>query len=296
MNSPMKQQIDAKLNCSDSIQVALSLPERVAQLEERTKTKPKSLLDKIKEWGGVATAVIAVAYTFPTGVWEKWFQPEIKAREDLRSMVEQTTMVLSEGLKASINTSDKQAASQLNRYYTTRAYLIMERYAESLEKYSGELSASELLVVGTNFGIVNRQDEALKFLERSILKAKKSADQKIRHEQFVTYLQANRMKAGILFAPGVRQDIKKGRSIYKTTIQDARSVLSMQEQLSLLDLQGEWAYMEFRYGDWVCGQEMLKQAQETYNRSSAKEMDRGQLQAVLDITANVPMRPGFGCS
>jgi hypothetical protein len=44
------------------------LMERVAALEERTRDKPKGLLDRIKEWSGVATAVLALLYTFPLGV------------------------------------------------------------------------------------------------------------------------------------------------------------------------------------------------------------------------------------
>jgi tetratricopeptide (TPR) repeat protein len=275
------------------------LAERISVLEERTKLKPKSLVDKIKEWGGVATLAIAVAYTFPTGVWQQWFQPEKKAADDIRSMVEQTTMILAEGLKASAGSTDKAAAGQLNRYYTTRAYLVMERYATAIDKYSGGLSPSELLVVGMNFSFVNRPDEALKFLTKSLEIARGKNDLAGRPEQMVPFLQASRMRAELLFAPGIRQDITTARTAFKQAVLDARNSKSLQEISSLLDVQGQWAYMELSYGDWKCGQEMLDQARRTYASSGLSRLDRGQLQAALDSTTSLQKRvdqPELGCT
>lgn len=276
----------------------IALAQRISVLEERTKPKPKSLTDKIKEWGGVATLAIAVAYTFPTGVWQQWFQPEKKAADDIRTMVEQTTMILAEGLKASTGSADKAAAGQLNRYYTTRAYLVMERYATALEKYAGGLSPSELLVVGMNFSYVNRPDDALKFLTKSLEIARGQDGLTGRPEQMVPFLQASRMRAELLFAPGIRQDIQTARGAFKQAVLDARSSKSLQEISSLLDVQAQWAYMELAYGDWKCGQEMLDQARRTYVTSGLSRMDRGQLQTALDITAALNQRvdqPELGC-
>lgn len=42
--------------------------ERLAILEERTHPKPKSVVDRLKDWGGVASLVIAIAYSFPIGL------------------------------------------------------------------------------------------------------------------------------------------------------------------------------------------------------------------------------------
>ena len=48
----------------------LAFDERLAVLEERTKPKPRTIYDRIKDWAGVLTFVIAVLYTYPLGVWD----------------------------------------------------------------------------------------------------------------------------------------------------------------------------------------------------------------------------------
>ena len=116
-----------------------------SKLQQEGPSAPETDLDL------VATPAIT-----PSVPAQQWFQPQKKAADDIRTMVEQTTMILAEGLKASAGSTDKSAAGQLNRYYTTRAYLVMERYATAIDKYAGGLSPSELLVVGMNFSYVNR--------------------------------------------------------------------------------------------------------------------------------------------
>ncbi len=48
----------------------LAFDERLAVLEERTKPKPRTIYDRIKDWAGVLTFVIAVLCTYPLGVWD----------------------------------------------------------------------------------------------------------------------------------------------------------------------------------------------------------------------------------
>ena len=55
---------------------SITVEERLAVLEERTKPAKKTLIDVIKEWGGVATAVIALLYSFPLGVWDRFVVPD----------------------------------------------------------------------------------------------------------------------------------------------------------------------------------------------------------------------------
>ena len=53
-----------------------SFEKRISVLEERTAPKPKALVERITAWGGVATFLLAFLYTFPLGVWEKfWVSP-----------------------------------------------------------------------------------------------------------------------------------------------------------------------------------------------------------------------------
>jgi len=54
------------------VEVSSDLIDRVSLLEERTKDKQKTVIDRVKEWSGVATAVFAILYTIPLGVWDRF--------------------------------------------------------------------------------------------------------------------------------------------------------------------------------------------------------------------------------
>src|SRR4051812_33359565 len=77
-----------------------SYDERLAVLEERTAAKPKSLLDKVKEWGGIISLVIAVGYTFPLGLWDRFRTSPLEAEQrkiaSARSIVLQSAQLFSD--------------------------------------------------------------------------------------------------------------------------------------------------------------------------------------------------------
>jgi hypothetical protein len=61
---------------------------RLAVLEERTKPKPKSFVKNITQWSGVATFLLASLYTFPLGVWDRFF---VSQEEEVRSLIVKLT-------------------------------------------------------------------------------------------------------------------------------------------------------------------------------------------------------------
>ena len=60
---------------------AVSLPERVAALEERTTPRPKGILDQLKEWGGIVSLLIALGYTFPLGLWDRFMITPLESEQ-----------------------------------------------------------------------------------------------------------------------------------------------------------------------------------------------------------------------
>ncbi len=271
---------------------AADLVQRVAMLEERTKPKQKTLLDKLKDWGGVGTLLIALIYTFPSNLYQQTFQPEKKAREDLRLIIEQSTMILADGLKAASSTSNPSSASQLNRYYTTRAYLVMARQQESLLKYKDQLTPTELMVVGMNFSIVNRPDLALIFLDASLSQIQRIKEIKgDAAEELVTQLQALRLKAQLMFLPSKLQHLSTGRNAFKEAIAIAQTSKSVQEKLSLIDLHHSWAGLERLHGDWACSETQLNAALEILQSIQSQLFDNQQLQQTLIVTSQLPSRP-----
>lgn len=276
-----------------------SVATRLAVLEERTKPKPKTPLDKLKDWGGVITLVIAVFYTFPTTYIQQWIDPGKKEQEELRGVIEQSTMVLAEGIKAVASTSEPAAKEQLNRSYTTRAYLIMARHEAKLFKFADELTTPELMVAGWNFNAVDRSDLSHKLFDVALKRLERSIDSKTgRMPEMVTYFQILRGKAQANFAPGALQDIKGGRLIFEKAVGLTKNAISVQEKLGLIDVLHSWAGMERMYGDWLCSQEKLKSARELHQTIADQLFDNGVYFQRLSFTANIPQKPNqpqIGC-
>lgn len=277
-----------------------ALSQRVAALEERTKIKPKTLLDKVKDWGGVGTLLVALIYTFPSNLYQQIFQPDKKAREDLRQVIEQSTMILADGLKAASSATNPSSAVQLNRYFTTRAYLVMARHQESFLKYKDQLTPTELMVTGMNFNFVNRPDLALIFINASLLQIKKIKQVKgDTREEMVTQLQALRLKAHLLFVPSSLQNLPMGRQTCKEAIAIARDTKSTQEKMSLIDLHHNWAALERLHGDWACSEMQLEMAFEILKSIQAQIFDNMHLHQTLLVTKQLlklPQQPQQGCA
>lgn len=271
----------------------LPLAERVAQLEERTAPKKKGWVDHIKEWGGVATVLIAILYTFPTGVWQQYFQPEQKAADDLRSVIDQTTMILADAVKATSSAKDDQTAMQLNRFYTTRAYALMARHTRAFEKYADKLTPSELLIVGSTYGQVNMTTLSIRFLDLAMNSSRGTdKDGKVSVTDTMTYLTAARSKAATLFAPGPRQDLRAARNLFRVVTMEAAGATSPMEGLALVDLKGNWAWMELTFGDYACGQALLREAQHLYENLGLFLIDSGKMRTLFDYMAKAAPRPG----
>jgi hypothetical protein len=66
----------------------LNVGRRLAVLEERTKPKPKSIVENITQWGGVATFLLALLYAFPLGVWDRVF---VTPEDEVRSLIVKLT-------------------------------------------------------------------------------------------------------------------------------------------------------------------------------------------------------------
>jgi hypothetical protein len=276
-----------------------SVATRLAVLEERTTPKPKTLLDKLKDWGGLITLVIAVFYTFPTTYVQQWIDPGKKEQEELRGIIEQSTMVLAEGIKAVASTNDQIAKQQLNRYYHTRAYLIMAHHEEKLFQFADKLTPPELMVAGLNFNTVDRSDLSHKLFDVALKKLEASIDPKTgRMQEMVTYFQIMRGKAQADFAPGALQNIKRGRAVFEKATGMSKTAQSVQEKLGLIDVLNTWAGMERLHGDWRCSQEKLNSARELHQTIADQLFDNGLFFQQLAFTAQIPQKPNqpeIGC-
>jgi hypothetical protein len=260
--------------------------ERIAALEERTSPKPKTIVDRIKDWGGVASLVIAIGYSFPLGIWEKFIEPENRRiaseLQNLRNVIEQTTTIFSEGARTLSSIQDPNLYDTAGRSINMRIYLLMSKHRRDFEKHRDKLNPPELLIVGSNFYITGRSDAALPFIEAALAKADLDIQSRI---------EAMRQRAKILFSPGPLQNHKESRKSFKDAIAAMESVPNM--RITSMSLLSEWALFELVDGDWSCGQEKLAEAKSALKELSPYMYDNGNFARMLaQRTESLSIRNG----
>jgi hypothetical protein len=269
-----------------------SVAERLATLEERTAARPKTWLDRLKDWGGVASLVIAIGYSFPLGVWEKFFLPEQQREaaeiQKLRDVIEQTTTILSDGARSIAAIQDPFLKDTAARAVNTRIFLLLSKHQGDFEKHGKRLTAPELLVVGHNFSMTNQAAAALPFFEAALAVA--GPDVQSRFE-------AMRQIAKTKFAPGAQQDRLAARQSFASAVQLAARAATL--KLHAASLTAEWALFELIDGDWACGQTKLADARLQLAELAPMMNDNGNFTRLIEQrTAGLtpqPAQPAIGC-
>lgn len=269
-----------------------SVLERLAVLEERTQLKPKSVMDRVKDWGGVASLVIAIAYSFPIGLWDRFIEPEKKrtAQEiaDLRSTIEQSTIMMADGAKALAGISDPFLYDVVGRSVNTRLYVLMAKHKAAFQRHKDAFAAPEALVIGYNFLSTNQVKEALVFFQHAQDQA--AGD-------LVTEIEAMGLRAKALFMQGPLQDKTSARVVFATAISRAEQHRSYQALSSYISLTAEWGLFELLDGDWACGQKQIELSRKAYADFSPFMNDHGNFgRLVEEKTKALAPKPGQSMS
>jgi hypothetical protein len=112
---------------------------RLAVLEERTKPKEKTILDRIKDWSGVLTFVVAVLYTYPLGVWDRFVvtaeQQKIKEIGELRATIVRVTELDSETFRVIASIADVQQQALMSQVQNARKSALLIPELPLVEKH-----------------------------------------------------------------------------------------------------------------------------------------------------------------
>lgn len=236
---------------------------RLARLEERTQPKPKSLIDAVKDWSGVATAVIALLYTFPLGVWDKFVANEKQKTEQKVDQLRGALLQLSD-LEASTARSygsiqDPQIRSYFSRAMASQRAALLFRVDPLIRDHSEGLSVPELILLGYNLGQAGQPSRSQQIYDNALRKADL--------EKTPAFLFADiyRMKAQLyaLSPDGStgRPNMVLVRSNYASGL---RLLLKARTPTLILQASNsafEWALFEHANGDWRCGEQLGAWAQ-----------------------------------
>lgn len=232
----------------------LEMEKRLARLEERTSPKPKSFVENLKEWAGVGTLIVALLYTFPLGVWDRFIitpeQSKRKKVEEVRSVLIQMMDKDAELARSYNAISSDQVRAFFSRAIAAAKTIIISRSDIDFEvDITNELSINELIALGYSVAQISKVKLAERIYDQALQKARKEK---------VPQLEADlyRMKAGLYSGySGSGADLAKVREYFD---QSVKIILENNpgpdSMLQASNSAFEWASMELAFGDWTCGQ------------------------------------------
>jgi hypothetical protein len=181
----------------------------MAVLEERTSPKVKSVYEQLKDWAGLVSLVIALLYTFPIGVWDRFVTTEARRSAEelasLRSTMDHASKILAEGARAISSIPDPALRDIVGRAFNTRLFLLMSKNREALEAHKRDFKPPELIAIAYNFFLTNQPDVSLSFYEAA--EQHPDADSLLR-------VEALRLRAKTLFSRRTAEGRQVARHLF----------------------------------------------------------------------------------
>ena len=269
-----------------------TIAERLAVLEDRTSPANEGFWDKLKAWGGVISLVIAIGYSFPLGLWDRFVVSEAKQQalelRDLRGVLAQASEIMVDHATSISAITDPQLRDSVSRAANTRIFLLMHENSDRFKERKGDFVPAEVLAIGYNFLLTNQLAEAIDFFEQA---------KSIAEDDVLTRIEAARMLGKAYFFPSDIRDIEQARTAYREAIQLGQGSANMQLRYSALTAQFDWGLFELSSGDWQCGQELIDNVKAIYYQIAAQLNDQGHLLNLVQAsTANAQRKPGQAAS
>jgi hypothetical protein len=262
---------------TDSPAPPLPIHERLAALEERTAPKPKTVMDRLKEWGGVASLTVALLYSFPLGIWDRFVVPGERQRSEeftqLRRVIDQVAGMLIDGGRALDGAKDPQMQDIIMRSTNTRIMLALHPNEAAFARRAGDFTAMEQVAIASYYQLVETHRMAVHFAD--VVVHKPDAPLLMRAEAF-------RVKAKSLFLPSDVQSLAGGRVAFRDGLALLANSRSPQELGTHFTLTSEWALFELTFGDWKCGEDMLVRARAILSANQLIVDPRGIMTQLLE--------------
>jgi hypothetical protein len=250
---------------------------RLSVLEERTKPKPKSLVEIVTQWGGVATFILALLYTFPLGVWDRFFVSPV---DQERALISKLTDVDAEYYKTSQNLPPDQLFMLGMTLRAKKIALIIGERPEIL-RWNGSLSGGEVELLAYQAASVGDVDLAERLYKTALDKATSDKN---------AFLIADIMKtrAAMYAVPGTAvSNLAKARIDYNEGI---AGLINVQQYLDAAMAAWDWANVENAMSDKPCAYALAQYAIQTItpiDPNRAKQYSElFEKQRALDAQAN----------
>lgn len=218
-----------------------------------TKSGSRALLDLLKEWGGLATLVIALLYTFPFSLVDRYFNAqrerelgEHNAVAEVRRAMSEMAALRAEKASRFVQSSDPRYQNEINSAYDIRIYNVIYTQKENFRAWSSKLRSSELYWIGSSLALIGEVGEAQYYYDLAISAAEKENIPG-------TILTVLREKGNSLFLDSPYQDVEKARSAYLEAIKVVAGQTSYNSRSFYVSLVSELVSGELLYGSYECG-------------------------------------------
>jgi hypothetical protein len=269
-----------------------TVEERLAALEERTAPRPKSVLDVIKEWGGVATAVIALLYTFPLGVWDRFVLTERARVEKLRELAVALAEEDANYATRIGSIEDQQAATFYTRAVSSKKFITISKNMGDIVRYADKMGPPELLFFAYSFGQAGNVQLADRFLDLALGKLDPRTD-----SVFASDIYRIKATQALNAIEGV--DMARVRANFGEAVSLLDGHRNDNVRLQLSNSLFEWASIEMGYGDWACGERLGQAALAIVTSlpptNPIVRTYLGQFDAVLRSYSRRPGQEANGC-
>ncbi len=231
------------------------LDRRLSILEERTQPKPKPLVERITAWGGVATFILAVLYTFPLGVWDRFFVSPVT---EVRSLIVELTDVDAETFRTSQRLPMEQFLS-VNMAMRAKKTALLQAHRDLILSEQDVLSPAEVELLGYHAASVGDFDLATKLYDSALSKI--GAEGPL-SQPVLLALKADiyRLQAGLLVWQSPSANLGKARERYLEALKIYRSLDPTQFTYPTAMVVWEWATFEHSMGSRACAHLLAQSA------------------------------------
>jgi tetratricopeptide (TPR) repeat protein len=244
-------------------------------------------LDFLKEWGGVATVLIAILYTFPFDAASRFISWREHNIIEARRVLSEVSALYAEEVTNFEKIQDLQLKSFLANSYNIRIYNRLSEYKSVINKASTDLLSSELYMIGSFYTLSGLADEGIPYYQLALAKSKKDPEKAAIYREL----------GNALFIPGPNQNISGARDAYNNALRISSTMPYVANGYAfyVTELGG----FELTGGDWKCGQDLTEYGLALLDLAAARDAS-AQLPATyfrnrLATLRQGPTQPATGC-
>lgn len=268
--------------------------QRLAVVEARTDPRKRSFLEQLQSYGGMIALAIAVLYSWPLGIWDRFFvtvqEEKEQALQKIRTSLTRATGLSVEVGKVQSSIGNPEFRDIALRSLRNQVLLTITSHDSLYEKFRTDLFPEELLMIGIMHQDLYRIEDSLRYFkyaaERDDLEG-------------ATEVEVSRQLAKSYFVPSPHQNQPLARRMYQKTIVSTRDSPNIAVQLMSILIQSEWGFLEMASGDWLCGTENMKNALGRLAQKQPLINDQGNYQRLLRskiaTLTRTPNQPTKGC-